>query len=44
MRDKRTPKDVCGEAINYPDIVTFHLVSGDLRGGKDTEKLIKNVI
>ena len=44
MRDKRTPKDVCGEAINYPDIVTFHLVSGDLRGGKDKGWTIRKLI
>ena len=35
--------------LNYPqlpltDIVTFHLVSGDLRGGNDKNKLLKNAM
>ena len=28
--------------LNYPNIVTFHLVSGDLRGGNDKNILLKN--
>ena len=27
-----------------PYIVTFHLVSGDLRGGNDKKKLLKNAM
>ena len=27
-----------------PYIVTFHLVSGDLRGGNDKNKLLKNAM
>ena len=31
--------------LNYPYIVTFHLVSGDLQGGNNRNKLLKcNVV
>ena len=31
-------------SINYPNIVTFHLVSGDLRGGNDKNILFRNAM
>ena len=47
MRDKRTPKDVCGEAMYRTAISQFEIIANNIRHGVPsriyTQRVVENV-